>query len=263
MANKEDGTQRGVQSVDMAAGLLERIIGFDGPVSLKQLAEAEGTSSARLFPYMVSLVRAGLLSKHEQTGRYSVGPLSQSLGILGLHYLDPVEAASGVVRELQASTGHAVALSIWGALGPTVVRLRESSVTLYSEVRLGAVMSLVNSSLGRIFSAYTPRRIIEVALEKEALRSAGQTLSEKEKKAFFGQLESIKARGYEFRIDTPMPTLSAISAPVFDLNGSLALVLTLYDETEHIDLGPEGKATVALCQQVKALSAQLGFVDKQ
>lgn len=260
---KEDRTQRGVQAVDMAASLLERVISFNSPVSLKQLAEAEDTSSARLFPYMISLVRTGLLSKNEQTGKYSIGPLAQSLGILGLHYLDPVEAGRGVVSELQAITGHAVALSIWGALGPTVVLSRESSFTLYSEIRLGAVMSLVNSSLGRTFSAYMPRRTIEASLEYESLRSAGRVLDDSEKKVFFDELASIKARGYEFRVDTPTPTLSAISAPVFDLNGSLALVLTLYDETGHIDLRPEGKASVTLCQQANALSAQLGFVYKQ
>lgn len=263
MINNGDGAQRGVQSVDIAAGLLEKLISVEGPVSLKQLADAEATSSARLFPYMVSLVRSGLLTKDDATGLYSVGPLAQSLGILGLHYLNPVETAEGILRDLQARTGHSVVLSVWGALGPTVVRLRESSSTLYSELRLGAVMSLVNSSLGRTFSAYTPRRVIGGALELEHLRSAGRTLDDEEKETFFSELESIKDRGYEFRVDTPMPALSAISAPVFDLNGSLALVLTLFDETDHIDFGPEGESKVELCLHAKSLSAQLGYVDKQ
>lgn len=254
----DEKQQRGIQSVEVAAELLEALIGFGGAVSLKDFAAAVGMSSARAFPYLVSLVRAGLVHKDEASGLYEPGLLSQELGILGLHYLNPLDEAEMVVRELAAATGHAVTLSVWGALGPTVVRIEESRYSLYSEIRLGSVMSLVNSSIGRVFSAWMPQAIVEGALAQEAMRSAGSSLGAAERKRFIEGLATIRSQGMEARLDAPMPGLSAMSAPVFGLSGEMAFALTLFDETVALDVALAGQTAQQLQRKAAELSIRLG-----
>lgn len=256
----EEKQQRGIQSVEVAANLLEALIRFGRAVSLKDFAASVGMSSARAFPYLVSLVRAGLVHKDEATGLYEPGLLSQELGILGLHYLNPMDEAESVVRELSDETGHAVVLSVWGALGPTVVRIEESRYSLYSEIRLGSVMSLVNSTLGRLFSAWMPKVIVESALEHEALRASGHSLSEDERERFLDGLDAIRRVGLEACEDTPRPGLNAMSAPVFGLSGEMAFALTLFDESAAIDISHDGETARLLEGKAVDLSRQLGYV---
>jgi len=259
---QEEKQQRGIQSVEIAAKLLETLIGFGRAVLLKDFAAAAGMSSARAFPYLVSLVRAGLVHKDEATGLYKPGLLSQELGILGLHFLDPMDEAEEVARELALDTGHAVVLSVWGALGPTVVRIEESRYSLYSEVRLGSVMSLVNSSLGRIFSAWMPQAIVEAALTQEGLRAAGRNLDAAESRAFIEGLGAFRSQGMAGFHDTLRPGLSAMSAPVFGVSGELAFVLTLFDESAVIDLAHDGKTAETLRRRAGEISMRLGYVSE-
>lgn len=256
----DEKQQRGIQSVEVAAELLEALIGFGGAVALKDFAAAVGMSSARAFPYLVSLVRAGLVHKDEASGLYGPGLLSQELGILGLHYLNPLDEAEVVVRELAAASGHAVGLSVWGALGPTVVRIEESRYSLYSEIRLGSVMSLVNSSIGRVFSAWMPQAIVDAALAQEGVRAAGNSLSAAERKRFIEGLTTIRSQGMEVRQNAPMPGLSAMSAPVFGLSGDMAFALTVFDETGAMDLALDGQTAQELRRRAGELSMRLGHI---
>jgi len=253
--------QRGVQSVEIASEVLEALAGFEKPVSLKELAAAVGMTSARVFPYLVSLVRSGLIHKDEKTGFFEPGALSQELGLIGLHYLNPVDLADAVIRELSRSTGHVVLLSVWGSMGPTVIRMDEARYSLNSEIRLGSMGSLVNTSLGQVFAAWMPRKIVEEALAYESLRLAGHDLTVAENQAFLEGLDKVRARGVVALEKTVTPGMSTMSAPVFGMSGEIVFALTLVDESTMIDLSLDGQTVSKLKSCAHDLSARLGFVD--
>lgn len=260
MSEQEEKVPRGIQSVEIAAELLEALIGFGGPVSLKDFSTSVGMSSARAFPYLVSLVRTGLVHKDEVTGLFEPGLLSQELGILGLHYLNPAHEAEPVIKELASATSHTVVLSVWGSLGPTVVGLEESRFSVYSEIRLGSLMPLTSSSIGRTFSAWIPAAVVDVTLAQQSLLGVGPDLSAAERKILIGRLSEVRERGMEIRQDMPIPGLSSMSAPVFGLSGEIVFVLTLFDETMLMDLEFDGRTALELQRWALDLSTQLGYV---
>lgn len=260
MSDHDEKLPRGIQSVEIAAELLDALANFRKPVSLKEFAAAVGMSSARAFPYLVSLVRTGLVSKNEDTGLYEPGMTAQDLGVLGLHLLSPIHEAEPVIKELSAATGHAVVLSVWGSLGPTVVRMEEARYSLYSEIRLGSVMSLTNSSIGRTFSAWLPETALEKHLSLESLRDAGSAVGGIDLPSFCQQLSSLRGHGVDVQCDRPMPGLSSLSAPVFGLNGDVVFVLTVFDDTNSMDLAITGQTSRVLQQCTRTLSRQLGYV---
>ncbi|WP_281084094.1 IclR family transcriptional regulator [Klebsiella quasivariicola] len=243
--------QRRLQSVEVAADILESLIASGTSKSLKEIATAAQMTSAKVFPYLVSLTRAGLVSKDEKSGLYSAGALSQELGILGLHYLNPQREGERATRLLAETTGHGVALSVWGNHGPTVISFTEPPHTLYTEIRLGSVMSLSGSSIGRTFCAWMPADIISNAYKS----ATGQALSKAKREEF----PLIRSRGVDMQHDTPVPGISSVSAPVFESSGAIYFALTLFDETRMLNLAANSPTIALLRQQAAALSEGLGF----
>ncbi|WEK28507.1 MAG: IclR family transcriptional regulator C-terminal domain-containing protein [Candidatus Pseudomonas phytovorans] len=258
MSEHDEKSPRGIQSVEVAAELLEALTLLQKPVSLKEFASAVGMSSARAFPYLVSLVRSGLVFKDEETGLYEPGLVARDLGVLGLHFLSPTHEAEPVVKELAAATGHAVVLSVWGSLGPTVVRMEEARFSLYSEIRLGSVMSLTNSSIGRTFSAWLPQSALQKNLLLEEIRDAGSSTARLDLPSYLEQLSLIRERGVDVQRDRPMPGLSSLSAPVFGLNGEIVFTLTVFDDTNAMNLSVDGDTSLTLQRSTQKLSRQLG-----
>lgn len=258
MIDQDEKLPRGIQSVEVAAELLEAFLAFRKPVSLKEFASGVGMSSAKAFPYLVSLVRSGLVSKDEETGLYEPGLVAKDLGVLGLHFLNPTEEAEPIIKELSAMTGHAVVLCVWGSLGPTVVRMEEARFSIYSEIRLGSVMSLINSSIGRTFSAWLPQLTVEKNLSLEGIRNAGSS-GEIDVESFMQQLVSVRELRMDMQRDRPMLGLSSFSAPVFGLNSEIVFTLTVFDDTNTMNLSPDGETSLLLQKCSQTLSRQLGF----
>ncbi|NPT57906.1 IclR family transcriptional regulator, partial [Paraburkholderia elongata] len=145
--------QRGIQSLDNTGELLGALVSAARPLSLRDLAAAAGMPPAKAFPHLVSLLKIGLLNR-DAAGCFEAGPLALELGLIGLQRLSPTREAEPEVVELAASTGMSVAMAVLGPLGPTVVRLEESARPLHVSLRVGTVMSLVNTAIGRVFAAY-------------------------------------------------------------------------------------------------------------
>ena len=69
-----------------------------------------------------------------------------------------------------------VAAAALGPLGPTVVRLEESARPQHVSLRVGTVMSLVNTAIGRVFAAHLARDVLAPLLQQDRhpARGSGQ-----------------------------------------------------------------------------------------
>jgi DNA-binding IclR family transcriptional regulator len=68
-----------------------------------------------------------------------------------------------------------VSLSVWGKHGPTVVRIEESAGAVHVNIRVGSVMSLLDTATGRVFTAFLPPKMIENFMESASAASASVT----------------------------------------------------------------------------------------
>ena len=68
--------RRGIGSVEVGGQLLRALTVFDGPMMLKDLAQAAGMPPAKAHPYLVSFARIGLVEQDRVSGRYELGPLA-------------------------------------------------------------------------------------------------------------------------------------------------------------------------------------------
>jgi DNA-binding IclR family transcriptional regulator len=255
--------QRGIQSLDNTGELLSALVAAARPLNLRDLAAAAGMPPAKAFPHLVSLLKIGLLER-DASGCFAAGPLALELGLIGLQRLSPTREAEPEVVELAASTGMSVAMAVLGPLGPTVVRLEESARPLHVSLRVGTVMSLVNTAIGRVFAAYVADDVRAGLLTQDHLRLAGEEVNAAQapvnNQTYAQRLVQIRADGIDTALSRPVPGISTLAAPVLDHTGSICLVLALMGPSGSFNSDLGGGPAQTLRAATLRLSRRFGWI---
>ncbi len=263
-----DKGRRAVQSIEVGGRLLLALSNSLGPLTLKDLAGLAALPAARAHPYLVSFGRLGLIEQEADTGRYALGPAALQLGLSCLHQLDPLRVAWPVAQELAATTGQAVALAVWGNFGPTIVRMVEAQQPLHVSMRAGTVMSILGTATGRAFAAALPAERIVKALSQAQAQALGgdDDAPAPRPKSRPQQLQALRELAAEVRghgvaraVGRPIPGVNAFSAPAFDHEGEVALVITLLGHQDHVCADWNGKPARAVRQAAAEVSGRLGW----
>lgn len=258
----EEKSRRGIQSVEIASGLLLALARHIRPMALKDVAKAAGMSANKAHPYMVSFLKVGFVAQEAGSGYYELGPLALQLGLAKLQRLDPVKEASPFIADLAEATEQSIAVAVWGNLGPTIVRLEEPTHPLHVNLRTGTVMSLINTATGRLFAAFMPPKVIEKAMQGEVSRMMGTTavgtppISREE---FEQLLSETRLKGLSRSMGKPIPGIDAFCAPVFDAAGNIVLGLLAMGPSATFDSDWEGKVATPLRRCASEVSRQLGY----
>ncbi|ASL47005.1 HTH-type transcriptional regulator KipR [Burkholderia sp. AD24] len=286
-ASADAKPQRGIQSLDSTGELLAALVSAARPLNLRDLAAAAGMPPAKAFPHLVSLLKIGLL-KRDASGCFEAGPLALELGLIGLQRLSPAREAEPEVVELAASTAMSVAMAVLGPLGPTVVRLEESARPLHVSLRVGTVMSLVNTAIGRVFAAYVADDVRAGLLTQDHLRLAGADAADifaanargagagvsktvdanggaasaltPLTQAYAQRLAQIRANGIDTALSRPVPGIDTLAAPVLDHTGSICLVLALMGPSGSFDSDLTGGPAQTLRAATLRLSRRFGWM---
>ena len=214
-------TRKGIQSVEVSGVIIAALCDFKFPVPLKDLAAAVDMSPAKVHRYLASLVRIGLAWQDDQTGLYGLGPMALRMGVSAIERNDVVMRAGRLLRNLAIqlrSSGH---LAIWGERGPVLIRTEHGGPPIISTMGLGTVMPLLRSATGQAFLSTMPRSAIEhvIHAEQEILHWDDATVDR--------LIADTRARGAAVIEGDIVPGLSAISAPVYNLDGAVACCVTL------------------------------------
>lgn len=252
--------QRGIQSVEVGGQLLIALARHGGAMMLRDLAKAAGMSPAKAHPYLVSYARLGLVEQDPVSARYDLGPLALELGLTCLQRLDPVRIANAEISELATRTGHTVALAIWGNLGPTIIRLVESTRPVHVNLRAGTVMSPILSATGRAFCAFLPGEVSgpAIAAERARLAAADEPAEIPDAAEIAEDWAQIRRRGMARAVGRPIPSVNAFSAPVFDHTGRVALVITALGPAGQFSTAWDSPTAGAVARCAQAISARLG-----
>lgn len=258
----EDRNQRAVQSIEVGGRLLLALAAHRGAMSLKDLAAGAGLSASRAHPYLVSFGKLRLIEQDAVTGQYALGPAALQIGLACLNQLDPVKAATPVAQALAEETGLAVALAVWGNLGPTVVRMIDARQPLHVSMRAGTVMSLLDTATGRAFAAVLPRERLELALagalgDLPRIRLPSLKASAGELSAITGEW---RAHGVLRAVGRPIPGVNAFSAAAFGHDGEPALVITALGHQDHVSPDWDSPTARAVRAAAGEVTGRLGGV---
>ncbi len=258
--SRNNATNAGVQSIEVGMGLLRALAGGDGPMKLTDLAAAGGMSTSRAHKYLASFIRCGLVRQSGASGRYGIGPLAAELGFAALRNMDVAELAQEVLDELRDDLQTVTSLTVWANRGPTIIRrsVHEQSVSLV--VQLGAVMPMLSSANGRVFTAYLDRDETQPLVEAEladpkgrATRAGLRTIRDVD-----AMVAQVRSQGFATAASTMHHGIAGASAPIFDYTGKVVAALTLVGLDGILDVRPDGPPVQTLLKAASELSAQVG-----
>lgn len=253
--------QRGIQSVETGFPLLAALVDAAQPLTLRDLATRAGMTSAKAHPYLVSLIRVGMVQQDSATGRYELGPFALQMGLVGLRRSNTVRIALPHIDELADTIGHTLGIAVLGSHGPTMVHIREARYPVHVNMRNGTVMSMLHTATGRVFVAWLEPGIAQHYIERErsdehVLASIGRPVSTPQAVAELAG--GIRKAGIAIALGNPLPGIDALSVPVFDHTGSLVMALTCLGPASLFDASPDGPIAQALLACAAGISQQLG-----
>lgn len=256
----QEKPQRAVQSVEVGGRLLLALADAPAAMTLKDLAARAELPASRAHPYLVSFAKLRLIEQ-DGAGRYALGPAALHIGLACLYQLDPLKAAAPVAQALAERTGHAVALAVWGNFGPTIVRMIEARQPLHVAMRVGTVMSLLGTATGRAFAATLPREQLEKAWGGPLgeLRDAAPVLPRKARAMLAEVVAEVRAHGIARAAGHPIPGVNAFSAPAFDHESQVAIVITALDHQDRLPSAWDSAPAAAVRRAAADISLRLGF----
>ncbi|WP_442596032.1 IclR family transcriptional regulator [Parapusillimonas sp. JC17] len=260
--SKPNDSRRSIQSVETGFPLLAALVDAGVPLTLRDLAQRAGMTSAKAHPYLVSFSRVGLVQQDSATSQYELGPFALQMGLVSLQRLDPVRVALPHVQALASKIGHTLAIAVLGSHGPTMIHISEASYPVHVNMRTGTVMSMLHTATGHVFAAWLPPKVAEHYIEREigdkavvtsisALRPSPEALS--------ALLQDIRKTGLARALGNPLPGIDALSVPVFNHSGNIVLALTSLGPSSLFDASTNGPTAVALKECAAEVSRQLGY----
>ena len=251
--------RRGIQSVEVGGQLLTALVDHGAPMLLRELAQKAGMTSAKAHPYLVSFGNLGLIQQDPASGRYELGPFALQMGLISLQLLDPVRIAIPEVTALCDAVGHTIAIAVLGNHGPTVIHISESHHAIHVKMRTGTVVSLLHTATGRVFSAYLPPKTVERLLKREAADAAAQAGKRVTKAEIAQMLDEVRHHGMARSIGEPTAGIHALSAPVFDHLGNIALAVTAIGPAGTLDAHWQGEPARQIRACAATISARMGY----
>ncbi len=259
--SKPAKSQAGIQSVEVGFALLEALTQSSSAMMLRDLAQAAGMSPAKAHRYLVSYQRLGLVAQDGSSTRYDLGPAALKLGLASLERLDAVQLARARMDALMEEVGHTVAIAVWGNHGPTIVHWQEPARAVTVNLRLGDVMPLLGSATGRCFAAFAPQALVQPLLKSE-IAQLGKTARAgmpRDAAQVRSLLEETREQGLGRVVDTLLPGISGLAAPVWDASQRIALSLVSLGSSADFDADPQGRVAQALKRLAQQLSSELGY----
>ena len=199
--------RRGVQSVEIGLRVLRALAAAEGPSTLTALSARSGLPPSQTHRYLQSLIASGM-AVQDATARYDIGPGVIRLGVAALSRTNMLGAADAALARFVEATGWTTLLAVWGATAPVCVRWFPGRPPLMTSFGVGSVLPL-GSAAASIFRAFLPA----------AELTAANVLPLPEDVA-----RRIRGSATAYQDNVVSPGLRGMGAPIFDLQGRVAMV---------------------------------------
>lgn len=234
---KSGKIRQGIQSIEAGTRLLRTLAINHRAMMLKDLAKGAGMAPAKAHRYLVSFIRSGLIAQDPVSGRYDLGPFALELGLSSLARLDVVRLADPILEKLCEEIEETVALTVWGNLGATVIRLAEPATTITVTLRPGAVLPLTKSATGRAYVAFNRASAVRKLFEAEMKQVAKERGISVQKlhEEVDPVISEIRSHGLSRASGSLTPGINGFSAPIYDFTGNMVASLTTLGSVGHFD----------------------------
>lgn len=230
------GRYTGVKSVDVACRIL-KVFSTRGPdLALKDLADGTRIPASKIHRYLDSMVRGGLVEQNPGTRRYSLGRIAFDIGLRAIASHDPLQDAIRVQAALRSAIDQTAALSVWGNEGPVIVHVAESSQPVIMTMKVGAVLPILATATGLVFSAHMPPVITRPLIERALASPGPHSPIVHDRKALKAVLAEVRSNGYAINKGHLTPGVCAIAVPFMDHQNQLTSVIAVMAHEGDVEI---------------------------
>jgi DNA-binding IclR family transcriptional regulator len=244
---QKNSKRRVIQSVGIGMKVLSTVAGMPGPSSLTAIAAKTGLSASKTHRYLSSLVAANMIAQDARSGFYDLAGDAIRIGLAALSRIDVFAATGPFVDELVRKTHRTAAVIVWGDAGPTILSWYKGTPPVITSLSLGSTLPLLQSATGQIFFAFGHRPEVDSFARREISGSRVDFTADLE-----ALRASVAAKCFAVSSGAFIPGLRVGAAPVFDLTGSLVLVIALLAGGAFPTTGDEEahRALLDTCRQI-------------
>ena len=247
----------GVMAIRLVLSIIEQLVKQDS-VGVTELSKSLGTTKARVFRHLRTLLDQGYAVQDADSERYSAGPRMTAL--LRVAALTPddsiIRLARPVMARLRDQFGHAVNLSL--AIGETV-RIGETiqgnsivEVVMNTNMPMplhttaaGKLLLADMMARGRAMPAPPYEKFTENSItDPESLRT---------------ELARVAIQGWAAAPEEVILGVNALSAPIRDHRGELVAMISLVSSIQYITRQPDREMIEALKQAAEEVTEALSL----
>lgn len=262
---KEKSQRKGIQSIVTGFKILDYLLSRGKPVPLREISKGTGLAPNKLQFYLISLMEVKVVHQDSRSGYYGLGPYTLQLGIAGLQQFDIFDAARWRLDEFAEQHGHNVFMGVWGNQGPTIIhRVSGRHRTSLLELRLGSVLPVLRSALGRALFAFLPDAVTSSYVEREMGEAMHSSVGlDQEMPRNVAALKALRKEIQERRISRCRGGLlsdhTALSAPIFDYRGKIIAAVTAMGPVNSLDDDFDGPIATDLKRIAEEISQEAGL----
>lgn len=228
------GRYTGVKSVDVACRIMGVFARRGAGLALKDIANDLRMPPSKVHRYMASLIGGGLIEKDPNTLHYALGPISYQVGLSAIASYDPLREVISTQIALRDEIDQTVTLSVWGNMGPTVVRVEESSHPIIMTMKVGAVLPVLATATGMVFAAFMPRTVTRPVVDRALTSQERANFIVSNRKDLDAELVEVRRLGYSANSEHLTRGVWALAVPVYNNSNSLVAVLAVMAHDDGI-----------------------------
>ena len=247
-------SEEGIKSARVAIAIVELLARHD-ELGVSEIARATGTTKARAFRHLRTLMALGYAVQNSASERYARGPRMVALArVIGLSAEGGlVELARPVMQRLNHKVPHAINLSLVHGEQVSIVESLPGKALIAVTVRLNEPIPLHATAAGKLFLA---DRFPEGAgIPGKLAQFTDATLTDPAE--LRADLERVAARGWADAPEQSVLGINAVSAPIRDHRGELVAMLSAMDSIQFIPAEPPPKLVAAVLAAAAEISARL------
>ncbi|MEV0964984.1 IclR family transcriptional regulator [Streptomyces sp. NPDC049910] len=249
---------KNIQSLERAAAMLRLLAGGERRLGLSDIASSLELAKGTAHGILRTLQAEGFVEQDPTSGRYQLGA---ELLRLGNSYLDVHELRARALvwtDDLARSSGESVHLGVLHQQGVLIVHHVFRPDDSRQVLEVGAMQPLHSTALGKVLSAYDPVAHSEaLEIEREAFTPRTVTAL----RAFEGELDLTRARGWACDVEETWAGVAAVAAPIHDRRRMPVGAVAITGAIERVcDDGKELRAELiaAVRDCARAVSRDLG-----
>ncbi|MCB1754117.1 MAG: IclR family transcriptional regulator [Gammaproteobacteria bacterium] len=256
-SSKDSSASEALPNSIIALRVIESLAQSGGECGVTDLAHALDMPKARVHRHLSALRDNGYVAQDPRNNRYSVGWKLYLLGQQLVNHYDVVSLAKPVMKALRDKVGQTVVISTFTDTGMVVLDFLPGSTELEIVMRAGTRFSFNSVAQGKVAMAFGPPELLERVIAEGLKANTRHTIVEPER--LRAEVDLVRRRGWADAPEEVFTGINALSAPVFNADGSLFGALVLTGSIHYLPSTPEKTTVEALLSAASEISGLIGY----